>query len=134
MCDRISVKAVFRSHHTLREKLTRVKTPRPDLLKRNVVYKEYVGETKRNLKQRLMEHKGAVRREDRTNGIATHAWDKDHRVNWKKARVMTVEPLYLKRRMREALRIQSVGNMSNLDCGLTLDPVWLQFLDPIRSL
>ena len=86
-------KVVFRSHHTLRrEKLTRVKTPRPDLLKRSVVYevpcldceKVYVGETKRNLKQRLMEHKGAVRREDRTNGIATHAWDKDHRVNWKR--------------------------------------------------
>ena len=88
-----AIASVLRSHHTLRrEKLTRVKTPRPDLLKRNVVYKVpcldyekvYVGETKRNLKQRLMEHKGAVRREDRTNGIATHAWDKDHRVNWKR--------------------------------------------------
>ena len=75
-----------------------------------------------------MEHKGAVGREDRKNGIATHAWD-DHRVNWEEARVVTVEPSYWKRRMREALRIQSAGNTSNLDCGLTLDPVWLQFLD-----
>ena len=141
VCGRIGVKAVFKSHHTLREKLTRVKTPRPDLLKRSVVYevpcldceKVYVGETKRNLKQRLMEHKGAVRREDRKNGIATHAWDEDHRVNWQEARVVTVEPSYWKRRMREALRIQSVGSTSNLDCGLTLDPVWLQFLDRIRS-
>ena len=39
-----------------------------------------------------MEHKGAVRREDRKNGITTHAWDEYHRVNWKEARVVTVEP------------------------------------------
>ena len=51
----------------------------------------------------------------------------------REARVVTVEPSYWKRRMREALRIQSVGSTSNLDCGLTLDPVWLQFLDRIRS-
>ena len=59
VCSRIGVKAVFKSHHTLWEKLTRVKTPRLDLLKRRVVYevpcldceKVYVGETKRNLKE-----------------------------------------------------------------------------------
>ena len=141
MCSRIGVKAVFKSHHTLREKLTRVKTPRPDVLKRSIVYevpcldceKIYVGETKRNLKQRLMEHKGAVRRQDNKNGISTHAWDEDHRVNLEEVRVVTVEPSYWKSMMREALRIQSVGNTSNLDCGLTLDPVWWQLLDRARN-
>ena len=70
-----------------------------------------------------MEHKGAVRKEDRKNRIATHAWDEDHRINWEEARVVTVELSYWKRQVREALRIQSGGNTSNLDCGLMLDPV-----------
>ena len=34
-------------------------------------------------------------------------------------------------RTQEALMIPSIGNTNNLDCGLTLDPVWLQFLDRI---
>ena len=91
--------------------------------------KLYSGEMNRNMKQRLMENKGAVRRGDRKNGIAMHAWDEDHKVNWEEARVVTVEPSYQKRRIREALMIQSAGNKNNLDCGLMLDPVWLQFLE-----
>ena len=75
-------------------------------------------------------YKYALKREDRKNGIVTHAWDEDH---WEEARVITVEPSYWKRRVQEALRIQSVGSMSNLDCGLTLDPVWLQFLDQVQE-
>ena len=63
-----------------------MKTPRPDLMKKSVVYKilcldcgkVYIGETSRNWKQGLMEHKGAVKKGDRKNGVATHAWDEDH--------------------------------------------------------
>ena len=66
-----------------------MKTPRPDLVKKDVVYdvpcmdceKVYVGETSRSLKRRLMEHRRAVRCEDRKNGIATHACDHEHIVN-----------------------------------------------------
>ena len=110
-------------------------------MKKNIVYKVpcmdcekvYVGETSRNLKRRLTEHKGAVKREDRKNGIATHTWDHEHRVNWEEARVVRTEPHYWKRRMLEALRIQSIGNTSNLDCGLTLNPVWVPFIELIQS-
>ena len=86
-------------------------------------------ETSRNLKRRIMEPKGAVKREGRKNSIATHAWDEDHRVNWEEVRVITIEPSYWKRRVCEALRIKSVGSTSNVDCGLILDPAWMQFLD-----
>ena len=31
---------------------------------------------------RMAEHKAAVRRGDRNNGIAVHAWDEDHWIDW----------------------------------------------------
>ena len=68
ICQCIGVKAVFKAQGTLRQALVRVKTPTPELMKKNVVYKVpcmdcekvYVGETSRNLKRRLTEHKGAA--------------------------------------------------------------------------
>ena len=30
----------------------------------------------------MTEHKAAVRRGDRNNGITVHAWDEDHRIDW----------------------------------------------------
>ena len=85
----------------------------------------YIGETGRCLQKRLTEHKGAVRRCDRKNGIATHVSDRDHRVNWEEVRVIQTEPFYQKRRVPEALWIKSHGTTSNLDCGLTVNPLWI---------
>lgn len=80
----------------------KVKTPRPQLLRKGVVYrvpckdcgKVYIGEMGRNLKKRLVEHKVAVRRGDAKNGIAVHAWEQQHRVDWKEASVLDQEPRY----------------------------------------
>ena len=96
--------------------------------------KVYVGGTGRNLKRHIMKHKGAVKRQDRKNGIAIHAWDEAHRVNWEDAKVVATEPAYWGRRVREALRIQTrTDGTSNLDCELTQDPTWFQFLDRVRE-
>ena len=105
--------------------------------KKNVIYEVpcldcesvYIGETGRCLQKRLTEHKGAVRRYDRKNGIATHAWDRDHKVNWEEARVIQTEPFYWKRRVLEALWIKGRGTTSNLDCGLTVNPLWTPLFD-----
>ena len=48
-------------------------------------------------------------------GIATHAWDRDHKVNWEEARLIQTEPFYWKRRVLDALWIKSRGTTSNLD-------------------
>ena len=64
----------------------------------------YIDETKTNLQKRLMEHKAAVRRGDRNNGIAVYAQDHDHRVDWEAARVLEQEPWCWKRQMLEAIR------------------------------
>ena len=65
ICKQVGVKAVFKSRGTLREALMKVKIPRPQLLKKGVVYEvpcmdcssTYIGETGRTLKKRLVEHK-----------------------------------------------------------------------------
>ena len=127
---------MFKSRGTLREALMKVKIPRPQLLKKGVVYEvpcmdsssTYIGETGRTLKKRLVEHKGAVRRGDTNNGIAVHAWEHQHRVDWENAGVLKQEPGYWKRRVLEAIEIQRHAENTNLDCGLILNPIWTPFL------
>ena len=140
VCRQLGVKIVFRTPQTLRQQLVRVKTPRPELKMKNVIYEVpcqdctsvYIRETGRCLQVRLTEHKAAVRRCDRKNGIATHTWDQDHRVNLEAARVIQSEPFYWKRRVLEALSIKSHVTTSNLDCGLLLDPLWTPVLDTLN--
>ena len=92
----------------------------------------YIGKTSRCLQKRLTEHKGAVNRCNRKNGIASHdAWDQDHRVDWQEASVIQTESHYWKRRALEAIWIQGNSNSNNLDCGLTLDPIWLPLFDSL---
>ena len=92
VCRQLGVKTVFKSPNSLRQQLVRVKTPTPEMKKKKKVIVIYevpfldcesvcIGETGRCLLKRLSEHKGAVRRCDRKNGIATHSWDRHHRVN-----------------------------------------------------
>ena len=84
----------------------------------------YIGETGRTLEKRLSEHKGAVKRHDVKNGIAVHAWNEQHRVDWEAAKVKQVETNYSKRRTAEAIHIHQQWKTSNLDCGRILSPVW----------
>ena len=135
VCRQMNVRAVFRSRGTLRESLMRVKIPRPPLLKKGVVYKvpcmdcnsTYIGETGRNLK-RLAEHRAAVKRGDTNNGIAVHAWEQQHRVDWDEACILVQEPRYWRRRVLEAIEIQKHAENSNLDCGLSLNLIWTPIL------
>ena len=65
----------------------------------------YIGETKRNLKTRLTEHRQAVRRGHDRNGIAVHVQKYDHHIDWESAQVEQVIPDYWKRRTAEAILI-----------------------------
>ena len=57
--------------------------------------RSYIGETGRNLQIRLTEHKAAVRKGDRKNGIAINVQDHDHCLDWEAARVVDQEPHYI---------------------------------------
>ena len=81
----------------------------------------YIRETSSSLQKRIAEHKYAVKRCDRKNSVAVHAWDHEHRVDWEGVKILESEPHHLKRRVIEAIWIHRTKNNSNLtkDCGLT---------------
>ena len=94
--NRVTVKTVFKPIRTLRQALVEVKNKIPAEIKKGVIYeilckdcsKVYMGETGRTLKKRMQEHKYAVRRFNRRNGIAVHVEQEDHRIDWDNARIL----------------------------------------------
>ena len=91
--------------------------------------KSYIGETGRNLKKQIVEHKYAVKRKDDKNGIEVNVNDHNHRVDWEGAKVLEEEPRYWRRRTLEAIHIHRRKQTSNLDCGIALNDIWTPFLD-----
>lgn len=112
-CKHLNIRLVFTSRRTLRSLLTRVKNTVPPEKVKGVVYKvecccgsTCIGETNRTLEVRLKEHKRAVKTDNRNNGIAVHANDTWHSIEWNKAEVIDSEQNWLKRRVKEALHIK----------------------------
>ena len=136
VCHPLGVKVICKSQHTLRQTLMRVKSTRPENKKKGVIYEVpcadcdcvYVGETGRSLEMRLKEHRYAVKSCDTKNGVAVHAWNNDHHVNWDAARVVAVEHHLTKRKVLESLHIREQRKSSNLDGGYTLSTTWRPLL------
>ena len=126
VCRPLGISTVFKSSNTLRQSLVRVKNRTPPEKRKSVVYEipcqdcehVYIGETGRTLQKRVTEHRSAVRRFDKNNGIAVHAWNEDHAVDWEAARIISTAPHYWNRRTLEAIHIQQRSPTMNLDCGL----------------
>ncbi len=59
------------------------------------------------IKKRLAEHRQAVKRSDDMNDIAVHTYTHKHQIDWDGAKVVEEESYYWKRRVLEAIRIQS---------------------------
>ena len=92
----------------------------------------YIGETERNLKTRLTDHRQAVRQGDDRNGIAVHVQKYDHHIDWDSAQVEQVIPDYWKRRTAEAILIRKRSPTMNLDCALQLPTEWNPILDKLQ--
>lgn len=58
------------------------------------------------------------------NGIAVHANKTLHDIIWDSAEVLEQENNWMKRRLKEALRIRAAKETMNLDTGLQLNPTW----------
>ena len=109
VCIPLGVKAAFRPMRTLRQAQVKVKTPIPEEKKKGVMYevpckdchRVHIGATKRTLKVRLGEHKQAVRRGDPKNGIAVHAHESNHVVDWDDAQVRSVSGYWQRRKALE---------------------------------
>ena len=135
-CRQLGIQVVFRSGNKLRQSLMQVKSAIDEEMKKGVVYEVpcsecemvYIGETGRNLKERIREHKYAVKKGNLNNGIAAHVWQHKHEIDWDSAKVRCKEQHLWKRKVLEAIHIQQTPNASNLDCGLQLNPVWLPLI------
>ena len=140
VCAPLGIKAVFKPSNTLRQSLVHVKKRLPEEKKRSVVYQVpykgcdqvYIGETRRNLKIRLAEHRQAVRQVDDKNRIAVHVQTCNHSIDWEGARVEQVITNYWKRRTAEAILIRQQSPTMNLDRRLHLPSVWNPILDSIQ--
>ena len=94
-CRQLGFRVVFKSGHKLGQSLMRAKTAVKDEVKKGVVYEVpcgeceqvYIGETGRNLREKLKEHQYAVKKENSKNGIAAHTCQQQHAVDWDAAKV-----------------------------------------------
>ena len=115
----------------LRSILTKVKRPIESKHKIEVIYsipcecgKVYIGETGKTLTERLAEHRRAVRRMDNNNSLAVHVQRTTHSITWDKAEVIEKENNKIRRKIKEALRIQNTDQCLNMDQGMQIDHIW----------
>ena len=87
----------------------------------------YIGETGHPFHIRLKEHQRAVFQGDRRNANAVHHMEEDHEMDWEKARVLTREEDWKKRKIKESIHIRSRKTF-NLDMGFLLSPVWTELI------
>ena len=136
VCALLGVWTVFRSNNTLWQLFMKVKMKTLDDQNKGVVYEVpcanynnvHIGETGRNLKMRLKEHKYAVKWQDENRRIAAHTQESEHSVNWEAARVRTNEEHVTRRKVLESIFILESSNTNNLDTGLNLNPIWRSLL------
>ena len=93
---------------------------KPEMERRGLVYRitcegcnwSYVGETGRTLRERVQEHKRAVRTWSQSSEIANHVVETGHHMNWEGATVLTKEGNHFHRVFKEAWlsRVHSSGN------------------------
>ena len=82
-----------------------------------------VGETGRQMKTRIEEHKRAVMKADPNNAIAEHVWSTSHKIQWDETASIDHDGDWFRRRVKEALYIRS-SNAMNADPSLSLNPCW----------
>ena len=87
----------------------------------------YIGETSKNLNERLKEHQWAIRRMDNNNSVAVHVRDTGHNISWENAKIMLKEENKMRRKMKEAIKIKTIPCF-NMDQEIYLDPIRNDFI------
>ena len=101
----------------------------------------YTGESKKQVQTRNLEHEKAVFKGDTKNdAIAEHKEKCDCEIDWKAVKTLAVEPLWFKRKVREALEIRRLKTGPNEPKGLNRDlgdyvttSTWSTLFDKINS-
>ncbi|KYN50277.1 hypothetical protein ALC62_09186 [Cyphomyrmex costatus] len=88
----------------------------------NVVYKidclncdcSYVGQTKRNLKTRIKEHRADLKKIQNKSVVSKHQMGYNHTMDWDNVHILDNEPSYMKRSISEMIFIKKQLNDLNL--------------------
>ena len=137
--NKFNIQTSFSSRNTLRSQI--VNTKPMDMIQRTkeCVYNipcgecdfSYIGETGRPLDIRLKEHIRNVTRGDGSptpSKVVEHAWDFVHKFNWTDARILTKEPHWKKRKIKEAAYIMLTKNCLS-QVSANLPQMWLPLLE-----
>ena len=85
----------------------------------------YVGQTKRDLKSRVAEHKRAVKNaEPEKSALCEHLMLFDHRINWEESTVLKYVNSYRRRLIAGSWFINAHTNVINRSDGETLPSVY----------
>ncbi|KYN06950.1 hypothetical protein ALC62_02072, partial [Cyphomyrmex costatus] len=117
------IRVSFHSPNKMRKYIKVQKDVRPHTSRNNVVYKiqcndcdaSYVGQTSRQLKTRIAEHRNHIRYNTSTRSVITeHRLNYDHDFQWNNIKILDEEPFYRKRIISEMLHIKKQNNSLNL--------------------
>ena len=120
------IQTSFAPATSLRRILSHPKDPVPSSNKSGVVYqipcadcnKSYIGQTGRNLSQRIKEHQKAVATFNTdTSALAEHVLSKDHHIDWEKTSVIDQHPFTQTRCLVESWYINHIPNTLNRERG-----------------
>lgn len=85
---------------------------------------EYIGETSKELAERVKQHKYSIRTCDLNNGIAAHSINCSKRILWEEAEILDWEANWYPRKIKESLWIQRNEPKMNLKPGFTIRGNW----------
>ena len=93
--------------------------------------KVYIGETGRELQQRILEHQRAIRLCSNKTGLDRHVRETGHSINWSNITILGREPHWQKRKLKENLEIERNKTIILNDYnGYTFNQLWTKFLNP----
>ncbi len=117
----------------LRDILVHPKDPTPKEQKCGVIYEltseqnpshKYIGDTKRTLQERFKEHRNL----DKPTAVGEHSQDTGHSFTLENSKILTREPNWTARKVKEAVLIKQKSPSINRDQGYHLAAVYHQLL------
>ena len=89
----------------------------------------YIGQTKRDLKSRIMEHKRAFKNQrPEQSALCEHSITMDHKINWNDASILHLEQDYTKRLFAESWFINKKSHVINRNDGKSFPSVYKKLL------
>ena len=140
----------FQKGTTLYNSFCKLKPPRSSDEQKNVIYcigckscdQHYVGETQQLYSSRKYQHEYAVKRKQRTNGIAEHVRTTKHKIDWGSRIFLESDTHWRKRKIKESLFIDCLNpgkditskSIMNLEKGREISDCWKEFNPEIRKI